>query len=34
VRAHFARAGFEDIETARDYARIERVVSGRRKVRG
>jgi release factor glutamine methyltransferase len=34
VREHFARAGFEDIETARDYARIERVVSGRRKVRG
>jgi release factor glutamine methyltransferase len=28
ARAAFEAAGFEDIDTARDYARIERVVSG------
>jgi release factor glutamine methyltransferase len=29
VRALFAEHGFEDVETAKDYARLDRVVSGR-----
>ncbi len=30
VRALFEERGFRDIEVARDYAKIERVVSGKR----